>query len=155
MTFKRGSVIDLLVIPVVLFAFGFYLYISYYTVDTVGASPMLNATVITAGKQALTNYGLTFPMLAIVWGATSVVLAWTFGGSPVTYVLSALATGFIMMVSAQLSDTFEVIQTYFPSTTINAMPFVGTINLNLPIYVLGWGVLVIIATHRGGGGTEI
>jgi len=146
----KGSVISLLVIAVTLFSLGFGLYISYYILDELDTQPLMNATTITIGKTAIQNLGLTFPLIAIIWGATAVALAWSFGGSPIMYVFSTLVTGFIMIVAAQLSDTFEILQGYFPASTINALPFVGTINLNLPLYVLCWAVLVVIATHRGG-----
>lgn len=168
---RRGSVMDVLLIGVIIFSFaiGFFILNYMMTVsvdkitnvsavnDSAGAVSAFNSIKTLMGRLDYVVGGLFFGLVVAL-----MVSGWYIGGNPIFMFLYFLIVVIGVVVSVILSNTWETVS-QLPAfgTTVASFPIANHLLLYLPIYIAvigGLGMLVMFAkpylgnTEVGGGG---
>lgn len=147
------SITDSIFIPIYLLTIAATIFIAVFTwtsfqsimSDTVSGGPyetLINTSMnqILAGMQ---SFDYVFPILVIGLLIISLIFAFKTGASIIYATLSLILWGFALMISAILSNIFELFQVNFP-TMVTMYPLITYIMLNMKWLVIAWLFLVSI-----------
>lgn len=152
---KRGSVQDILLIGILMFALGLGIFLFYFVQHSI-ITPLVNNPIISssvATNESLTymetNVGSKFDYL--VFGTFIALLlgllltSWFIGGHPIFIFIYFLVIGVGVFIMVVLSDTWEAITTsnYFVDT-LKHFPLTNHLLTNLPIYLAIIGALALV-----------
>lgn len=155
---KRGSIQDLVVLMIVLFALGIVLVVANYSFDAfktkMVANPTVNSsqeTLAVLDTSVTTNHRLDYISFAILMGfvLAIIITSWIVGGHPLFSIIYIIGLILLVAFSAVFSFIWNRIATNnILASTVEAMPISNHILSNLPIYlcIVGFiGVIVLYA----------
>jgi len=150
-----ASVRDVVLISVLLFAVGMFLFIVNFATRTMTEAivsvPIINATSPEAG-QAFTNINkstnrtdqLTLALF-IGFAFALIITGYYVGGHPIFMFFYFLVTGVGVYISMLLANVwYNISQASIFGTTVVHLPITNHILMYLPYYTIGFGVLGMV-----------
>jgi hypothetical protein len=153
---RRGSIFEVLFISVILLVMIMCNFISYEIVDRVYDNTpdnMINKSILELGKTGIVNYGLSTPVVAVIFAAGAILLAAMLRSNPILLILSVFLWMIILLILGQLSNTFILFLEYMSVEAQAALIVPSSLGSNLPMYGLIVGMLILIVMHRSYQGT--
>ena len=162
---KKGSVLDIIQILIILFAFSVFTIIAYTVYDSwkSGTDGVIDSAVANKteayGTTALLRMDNIFTFLLAGLGIATVVGAFMIRTHPVFFIASFLILIITILIAAILANTYTEIATDSKlSTAASQYTVIPYIMNNLPYVITILGLLIIIALYaklKGIGGQNI
>lgn len=157
----KGSTLDLIPIMVIILIVSITATIGYYlnsvVMDKFEADGMdiMPFEYAQQGVESF-NYGVLFMVLGL--GVGVILGAFLLRSNPILFFFSVITLAIVITLSGVTSNVYsEFTETPEMADSVDALDVVYNVMDNLPIFILGIGVLVIIALYgfgyfAGGGG---
>lgn len=153
----KGSMLDLPVIMALMLSGAIMIWIVYLILSSMYAAWPVGGEsldILETGIQTFSLFDTVFLMLAVGLGMFTIVSAFFIDSHPVFFVFSALIMlPIVILTSAQITNVFVEFATAVPFQPVTAeFPFIYTIMINLPLFMLVIGIFTAIVMHSKSGG---
>lgn len=156
---KKGSMTDAIYVPVFIMVIAMTAFIALYVwmsfhsnfsdfLNQQVASGQINATVNATIQNAMTDIrgslntiDYMMPMIVIGLMLVSLIFAFKTGSSIIYAIVSLILWGFALLISALLTNTFEIFASYFPDVGAQYTIIVWVMT-NMKYIVLAWLFLI-------------
>jgi len=146
----KGSLGDLLTIVIIFFVFSVITIMAYKISvefeDTTNEAKMgLDTGIIDSTQSALKTFNYSSVLIIVALGVAAVLFAFAIRTHPAFLVVAIIFLMVLIVVAAQISSAFNEIATQ-PEMTSSANEFsiMVTLARKLPLFVLGFGALIMI-----------
>lgn len=154
---KRGNVLDLVLITVILMSAALAIFLANIFIDAFYANPVISSNVAAAATetqtvQSLSIFANSFIIIFIVFGLASAISAFFTETHPVFFVFSILLFGVCVLIVALLSDVFVELAAsgVLLPVAANFVLMVDTIaNLKTLSIIMGIVITVALFMKRG------
>lgn len=156
---KKGTLLDLPVSLALLLSGAmtifivFLVLINFQSAWTFGGE---SKVIIDTGVEAFTVFDSMFIVFAIGLGLFSVISAFYVDAHPITFIFSMILLGIIVMVSAMITNAFDLFATnVIMESVVGEFTYIILFMRNLPLIFFILGLMIAIALHgkpRGQGG---
>lgn len=105
-------------------------------------------TVIDKGVAAFGIFDQVFIVYAVGLGLFSVISAFYVNSHPVAYIFSMVMLGIVVMVSAMVSNAFDIFANNLAlAPVIGDYTYIVLLMRNLPLFFLVLGLMIAVAMH--------
>jgi hypothetical protein len=152
---NKGSFVDLLLIPWILFGVAIVVIICFLILDSLAGSPIDNG-MITQTRNLMKMFDSLFLVVAIGLNIFVLISAWMVRSHPILFVLSV----FFQMINVLLSEIVSDVYVQFANSAglypyASQFPLMYLFFQHLPVFSLMFGFLIALAMYarpqEGGG----
>jgi len=152
---RKGSILDIPFIVIIIFAFAFIVVISAVILTefrdiNVDNNLGMNTELIEKGMAAVSALDYMFIFAAIGFGMATVILAFQIRTHPIMFFFALLLTVIFVIITVFFTNTFVLMmENPALSTAIGDFPLLDTVMRNLPMIMTILAFLTILALYMG------
>ena len=148
---RKGSLLDIFLIPVILFVFGISIIVASLILGNMSSLSIFSGSTGTSiynnANTAVGTFNWTFIFVAVVLGLGSIAMGFMYPSHPILFVFGVIILATSMIVTPQISNAFGTFasNSEISSTASNFNMITWFMSNSLPIFMTVIGGLMLIA----------